>query len=107
MPELHLHLNYKLGRPSEPVAIETKLDWVIFVEKEIQKDTLSTVIPNKISVTFHDLIENVERFWKAEYFYLSMKESFLRYTNNMPMTCWKQLHKISATDMKLECYGNL
>ena len=62
MPELHLHLNYKLGRPSEPVAIETKLDWVIFVEKQIQKDTLSTVIPNKISVTFHDLIENVERF---------------------------------------------
>ena len=30
MSELHLHSNYKLGRPSEPVAIETKLDWVIF-----------------------------------------------------------------------------
>ena len=25
MPKLHLHFNYKLGRPSEPVAIETKL----------------------------------------------------------------------------------
>ena len=30
MPELHLHLNNKLGRPSEPVAIKTNLDWVIF-----------------------------------------------------------------------------
>ena len=69
MPELHLHLNYKLGRPSEPVAIKTNLDWVIFGGGgQIQKDTLSTVIPNKIFVTFHDLNENVERFWKAEYF---------------------------------------
>ena len=30
MPELHLHSNCKLGRPSEPVAIETKLGCVIF-----------------------------------------------------------------------------
>ena len=48
IPELHLHLNYKLGRPCEPVAIETKLGWVIFRGKQIQKDTLSTVISNKI-----------------------------------------------------------
>ena len=66
MPELHLHLNYKLGKPSEPVAIETKLGWVIFGGKQIQKDTLSTVISNKTSVTFHDLNENVEKFWKVE-----------------------------------------
>ena len=66
MPELHLHLNYKLGKPSEPVAIETKLGWVIFGGKQIQKGTLSTVISNKTSVTFHDLNENVEKFWKVE-----------------------------------------
>ena len=65
MPELHLHLNYKLGKPSEPVAIEIKLGWVIFGGKQIQKDTLSTVISNK-TVTFHDLNENVEKFWKVE-----------------------------------------
>ena len=65
MPELHLHLNYKLGRPSEPVAIETKLDWVIYGGKQIQKDTLSTVISNK-TVTFHDMNENFEKFWKVE-----------------------------------------
>ena len=39
MSELHLHLNCKLGRPSEPAAIETKLGWVIFGEKQIQKGT--------------------------------------------------------------------
>ena len=66
MPELHLHLNYKLGRPSEPEAIETKPGWVIFGGKQIQKDTVSTVVSNKTSVTFHDLNENVEKFWKVE-----------------------------------------
>lgn len=67
MPELHLHLNYKLGRPSEPVAKETKLDWVIFGGKQIQKETLSTVISNK-TVTFYDMNENFEKFWKVESF---------------------------------------
>ena len=37
MPELHLHLNYKLGRPSEPVAIETKLGWVIFGGEKLRR----------------------------------------------------------------------
>ena len=66
MPELHLQLNYKLGKPSEPVAIETKLGCVIFGGKQIQKDTSSTVISNKTLVTFHDLNKNVEKFWKVE-----------------------------------------
>ena len=109
MPELHLYLNYKLGKPSEPVAIETKLGWVIFGGKQIQKDTLSKVISNKTSVTFHDLNENVEKFWKVESYstLLSTKESFFRKTNNVLTTFWKRLHKISTIGMKLECYGNL
>ena len=64
--ELHLHFNYKLGRSSESVAIETKLGWVIFWGKQIQKDILSTVISNKTSVTLRGLNENVEKFWEVE-----------------------------------------
>ena len=37
--QLHLHLNYQLGIPSELVAIKTKLGRVIFGGKQIQKGT--------------------------------------------------------------------
>lgn len=110
MPELHLHLNYKLGRPSEPEAIETKPGWVIFGGKQIQKDTVSTVVSNKTSVTFHDLNENVEKFWKEEsYSILPINERKLfSKVNNVLMTFSKRLHKSrNDMEMKLECYGNL
>ena len=66
MTELHLYLKYKLGRPSKPAVIETKLGWVILGGKQIKRDTLSAFISNKTSVAFHTLNEDVKKFWKVE-----------------------------------------
>ena len=107
MPEFHLHLNCKIGRPIEPVARKTILDRA---SANSEGHVKSTVISNKTSVTLHDLNENVEKFWKEEsYSILPINERKLfSKVNNVLMTFSKRLHK-SRNDMEmtLECYGNL
>jgi len=54
MPELLLHLDYRKGTGNEPMAIRTKLGWVLFG---------GGASSNSISESLH---QSVERFWSTE-----------------------------------------
>ena len=62
MPHLLLHLDYKVGQPSDPVAIRTQLGWVLMGGKSIINKSLINFVNSDLDI----LSQKVEQFWSVE-----------------------------------------
>ena len=69
-PMLHMHTDVRVGKENEPVALKTKLGWVIFVGNKNSK-MLSV---NAFS-TECNLDKMVSKFWEIESYGVSGKQS--------------------------------
>ena len=63
MSQFHLHLEYRDGKPGEPIGIKTKLGWVLFRGKGRHKHALIKKISESPTETLTNL---VEKFWKVK-----------------------------------------
>ena len=62
MPELLLHQEYRKGQSHEPVAVRTKLGWVLFGGGKSETSISTNLLQHKPDV----LHQSVERFWSIE-----------------------------------------
>lgn len=59
-PELHLHQEFKTGNPGDPVAVKTKLGWMLMGGKRKENNI------NCNHLSKNSISENLERFWEID-----------------------------------------
>ena len=99
---LHLYMDIPLGNENEPVALKTKLGWVIFAGR--QNDNKYPNI-NTFCNEF-DLGNMVSKFWQIESFDVSKKTKPKHFTTNGTI-CFKYLRKTAKNTNNLYTVGLL
>ena len=69
-PMLHMYTDVRIGKENEPVALKTKLGWVIFGGSK-KNETLSVNVFSKEC----NLDEMVSTFWEIEWYDVSENQS--------------------------------
>ena len=91
MPHLLLHLDYKVGKQNDPVAIKTKLGWVLMGGKSITNKSLTNYINSDLEL----LSQNVEQFWAIESYGTTKNDVSL-----LPKNEQRAIHILESTTVK-------
>ena len=82
--DLFVHQEYRTGKDSEPVAIETALSWLIVGGTKLNKLNMNCSVINSNDIDV--LNENIRRFWSIDSYGIIPKLQLLTPGENRALT---------------------